>query len=62
VDSVWPYDAPFVLTGAMRNPTLPGADGPANLKAAIDVAGSGAARGRGALMVFKPGARLPPLA
>ncbi len=52
VDSVWPHDAPFVLTGAMRNPTLPGADGPANLQAAVLVAGSGAARGRGALVVF----------
>ncbi len=52
VDSVWPHDAPFVLTGAMRNPTLPGADGPANLTAAVLVAASGAARGRGALVVF----------
>jgi L-asparaginase len=52
VDSVWPHEAPFVLTGAMRNPTLPGADGPANLMAAVQVAASGAARGRGALVVF----------
>ncbi len=52
VDSVWPHDAPFVLTGAMRNPTLPGADGPANLQAAVAVAASRAARGRGALVVF----------
>jgi len=52
VDSVWPHAAPFVLTGAMRNPTLPGADGPANLLAAIQVAASGAARSRGALVVF----------
>jgi L-asparaginase len=52
VDSVWPHDAPFVLTGAMRNPTLPGADGPANLMAAVLVAASGAARGRGALVVL----------
>ena len=52
VDSVWQHDTPFVLTGAMRNPTLPGADGPANLNAALHVAASAAARGRGALVVF----------
>lgn len=52
VDSVWSHDAPFVLTGAMRNPTLPGADGPANIAAALAVAASGAARGRGALVVM----------
>src|SRR4051812_20071278 len=52
VDSVWTHGAPFVVTGAMRNPTLPGADGPANLLAAIQVAAADAARGRGALVVF----------
>ncbi len=52
VDSVWQRETPFVLTGAMRNPTLPGADGPANLNAALLVAASAAARGRGALVVF----------
>ena len=52
VDSVWPHDAPFVLTGAMRNPALPGADGPANLQAAVAVAASRSARRRGALVVF----------
>ena len=52
IDSVWQHDAPFVLTGAMRNPTLLGADGPANLLAAIQVAASPAARGRGALVAF----------
>jgi L-asparaginase len=52
VDSVWAHDAPFVLTGAMRNPTLAGPDGPANVLAAVQVAASGAARGRGALVAF----------
>ncbi len=52
VDSVWKHAAPFVLTGAMRNPSLPGADGPANLAAALQVATAPDARGRGALVVF----------
>lgn len=52
VDSVWSHDAPFVLTGAMRNPTLHGADGPANLLAALQVAAAPEARGRGALVAF----------
>ena len=45
-------DAPVVVTGAMRNPTLPGADGPANLLASIQVAASDVALGLGATVVL----------
>jgi L-asparaginase len=45
-------DRPVVLTGAMRNPSLPGADGPANLLAAVRVGASGLTHGMGATVVF----------
>jgi len=56
---LWGGEAPVVLTGAMRNPTLPGADGPANLLGAAVVAASPAAHGLGALVVFNDEVHLP---
>ncbi|GLY48791.1 asparaginase [Lentzea sp. NBRC 102530] len=51
-DCLWPHDEPVVVTGAMRHPGLPGADGPANLAAAVSVAASENSRGRGAVLVL----------
>lgn len=45
-------DTPVVVTGAMRNPTLLGADGAANLMGAIRTAVEPAARGAGTLVVI----------
>lgn len=43
---------PVVVTGAMRNPTQAGPDGPANLMAAVQVAASPLAGGLGTLVVM----------
>ncbi|MGV9804738.1 asparaginase [Micromonospora chersina] len=51
-DLVWPHPQPLVFTGAMRNPTLAGPDGPANLLAAARVAAAPAARDLGVLVAF----------
>jgi L-asparaginase len=45
-------DAPIVFTGAIRPASAPGADGPANLIDAVNVAGAATAAGLGCIVVF----------
>lgn len=45
-------DKPIIITGAMRRPGLPGADGPANLTSALRVATSKTSLGKGVLVVM----------
>jgi L-asparaginase len=52
LDLLLDEEAPVVVAGAMRNPTLPGAEGPANLLASVRVAASDIARGVGTVVVM----------
>lgn len=52
VDLCYTGSTPVVFTGAMRPPSAPSSDGPANLLASVRTAAADAARGRGVLVVF----------
>ena len=51
LDSLLSVSMPVIVTGAMRNPTVSGADGPANLLASVRVAAHESARGLGCLVI-----------
>lgn len=52
LDLLLQTEMPVIFTGAMRNPACPGADGPANLLAAVQVASCKDAQNKGVLVVF----------
>lgn len=52
LDRLLDLEMPVIVSGAMRNPSLAGADGPANLLASVQVAISEDARGMGCLVVM----------
>ncbi|MEC3954170.1 type II asparaginase [Nocardia sp. CDC153] len=52
LDNVVASDKPVVLVGSMRPSTALSADGPANLRSAVQVAAAPAARGRGTMVVL----------
>ncbi len=51
-DLLWDRAEPLVVTGALRPPDAAGADGPANVMAALSVATATTATGRGCLVVM----------
>lgn len=59
LDQLLRTEIPVVMTGAMRNAGLPGADGPANLLAAVRIAACDEARGLGPVVVFADEIHLP---
>jgi L-asparaginase len=52
LDLLWDLDVPVAVTGAMRHPGSDGADGAANLAAALVTVSSPASRGQGVLVVL----------
>jgi L-asparaginase len=52
LDVLWDRDEPIVVTGALRPPDALGADGQANVAAAVAVATTASAAGRGCLVVL----------
>ncbi|MEU8544487.1 asparaginase domain-containing protein [Streptomyces sp. NPDC048717] len=52
LDLLCTTERPIAVTGAMRRPDLPGADGPANLAAALAVAADPGCQGLGVLVVL----------
>lgn len=52
LDLCYDGEMPVVFTGAMRNPSLPSPDGPANLLASVLTATDEDARGQGVLVAF----------
>lgn len=52
VDRTYGGETPVVFTGAMRNPSMAGPDGPANLLASVRTAVHDESRGRGVLVAF----------